>query len=124
MLSAFNTVPRRAIAGCTRVKAGFNAISESDLRSNLTSLLAMVSQVACPCNRVTMLPRMGRLEFTKAGLRPAANDASGKPSFLQSVPLDRVQTRSLGNLAESLPQGQRAATMARTRGQLCIPRQR
>jgi hypothetical protein len=72
----------------SRLQTGFNAISESNLRSNLTFIAG--DGLA---GRMSLQPGDDAAaewvvsEFAKAGLRPAANDASGKPSFLQAVPL-------------------------------------
>jgi Peptidase family M28/PA domain len=71
-----------------RLQTGFNAISESNLRSNLTFIAG--DGLA---GRMSLQPGDDAAaewvvsEFAKAGLKPAATDASGKPSFLQSVPL-------------------------------------
>src|SRR5246127_1030964 len=71
-----------------RLQPGFNAIRESDLRSNLTFIAG--DGLA---GRMSLQPgddaaaEWAVSEFAKAGLQPAATDASGKPSFLQAVPL-------------------------------------
>jgi hypothetical protein len=71
-----------------RLQAGFNAIREGDLRSNLTFIAG--DGLA---GRMSLQPGDDAAaewvvsEFAKAGLQPAATDASGKPSFLQAVPL-------------------------------------
>jgi hypothetical protein len=71
-----------------RLQPGFHAIRESDLRSNLTFLAG--DGLA---GRMSLQPGDDAAaewvvsEFAKAGLQPAAADASGKPSFLQAVPL-------------------------------------
>jgi hypothetical protein len=70
------------------LQTGFNAIRESDLRSNLTFIAG--DGLA---GRMSLQPGDDAAaewvvsEFAKAGLQPAATDASGKPSFLQPVPL-------------------------------------
>jgi len=72
----------------TGLQPGFNAIRESDLRSNLTFIAG--DGLA---GRMSLQPGDDAAaewvvsEFAKAGLQPAATDSSGKPSFLQSVPL-------------------------------------
>jgi hypothetical protein len=71
-----------------RLQIGFNAIRESDLRSNLTFIAGDGLE-----GRMSLQPgddaaaEWVASEFSKAGLQPAATDASGKPSFLESVPL-------------------------------------
>src|SRR5882757_10293513 len=71
-----------------RLQTGFNAIQEGDLRSNLTFIAG--DGLA---GRMSLQPgddaaaEWVAAEFAKAGLEPAATDASGKPSFLQAVPL-------------------------------------
>src|SRR5882757_6377998 len=72
----------------TRLQAGFNAIQESDLRTNLTFIAGDGLQ-----GRMSLQPgddasaEWVASEFAKAGLHPIANDAAGKPCFLQAVPL-------------------------------------
>ena len=71
-----------------RVQAGFNSIREADLRANLTFLAGDGLQ-----GRMSLQPgddaaaEWVAAEFAKAGLKPAAIDTSGKPSFMQAVPL-------------------------------------
>jgi hypothetical protein len=71
-----------------RLKTGFNAIRESDLRSNLTFIAGDGLE-----GRMSLQPgdeaaaEWVASEFAKLGLQPVATDASGKPSFLQPVPL-------------------------------------
>jgi hypothetical protein len=71
-----------------RLQTGFNAIRESELRANLTFIAGDGLQ-----GRMSLQPgddaaaEWVAAEFAKAGLQPAATDASGKPSFLQAVPL-------------------------------------
>jgi len=51
-----------------------------------------------------MLPPSGvAAEFAKAGLQPAATDASGKLSFLQAVPLIEYKPDPSATSLESLP---------------------
>jgi hypothetical protein len=72
----------------SRLQSGFNAIRESDLRANLTFIAGDGLE-----GRMSLQPgddaaaEWVAAEFAKAGLKPAATDASGKPSFLQPVPL-------------------------------------
>src|SRR5882757_8162766 len=72
----------------TRLQAGFNAIEESDLRANLTFVAGDGLQ-----GRMSLQPgddasaEWVASEFAKAGLKPAATDATGKPSFMQALPL-------------------------------------
>jgi Peptidase family M28/PA domain len=71
-----------------RLQKGFNAIEEHDLRSNLTFIAGDGLE-----GRMSLQPgddaaaEWVTSEFAKAGLEPAAAEASGKPSFLQAVPL-------------------------------------
>jgi hypothetical protein len=71
-----------------RLQTGFNAIEERDLRSNLTFIAGDGLE-----GRMSLQPgddaaaEWVASEFAKAGLEPAATDASQKPSFLQAVPL-------------------------------------
>jgi hypothetical protein len=72
----------------SRVGTGLNAIRESELRANLTFLAG--DGLA---GRMSLQPGDDAAaewvvsEFANAGLRPAAIDAAGKPSFLQAVSL-------------------------------------
>src|ERR1700761_2574391 len=69
-------------------RAGFQAIRESDLRADLTFLASDATQ-----GRMSLQPgdevaaQWVAAEFTKAGLAPAAQDAGGRASFFQDVPL-------------------------------------
>jgi PA domain len=71
-----------------RLQKGFNAIEEHDLRSNLTFIAGNGLE-----GRMSLQPgddaaaEWVASEFAKAGLEPAAAEDSGKPSFLQAVPL-------------------------------------
>ena len=88
LLSAFCTTLVAQPPISARLQTGFNAIRESDLRSNLTFIAG--DGLA---GRMSLQPGDDAAaewvvsEFAKAGLHPAATDASGKPSFLQPVPL-------------------------------------
>src|SRR5258707_557315 len=88
VLSAFSSALAAQLPVAPRLQTGFNAIRESDLRSNLTFIAG--DGLA---GRMSLQPGDDAAaewvvsEFTKAGLQPAAADASGKPSFLQAVPL-------------------------------------
>jgi hypothetical protein len=71
-----------------RLQKGFNAIEQHDLRSNLTFIAGDGLD-----GRMSLQPGDNAAaewvasEFAKARLFSAASDASGKPSFLQAVPL-------------------------------------
>ncbi len=71
-----------------RLRAGFDAIRERDLRANLNFIAGDGLQ-----GRMSLEPgddaaaEWVAAEFAKAGLQPAAKDASGKSSYLQPVPL-------------------------------------
>ena len=88
LLSAFCTTLVAQPPISARLQTGFNAIRESDLRSNLTFIAG--DGLA---GRMSLQPGDDAAaewvvsEFAKAGLQPAATDAPGKPSFLQPVPL-------------------------------------
>jgi hypothetical protein len=88
LLSAFSTALVAQLPVAPRLQTGFNAIHESDLRSNLTFIAGDGLE-----GRMSLQPGDDAAaewvvsEFAKAGLQPAATDASGKLSFLQAVPL-------------------------------------
>src|SRR5882757_4189761 len=88
LFSAFSTALVAQSPIASRLQTGFNAIQEGDLRSNLTFIAG--DGLA---GRMSLQPGDDAAaewvvsEFAKAGLQPAATDASGKPSFLQAVPL-------------------------------------
>lgn len=88
LLSAFSIPLTAQLPIAPRLQAGFSAIRESDLRSNLTFVAG--DGLA---GRMSLQPGDDAAaewvvsEFAKAGLQPAATDASGKPSFLQAVSL-------------------------------------
>src|ERR1700750_3189092 len=88
LFSAFCTTLVAQPPVALRLQTGFNAISESNLRSNLTFIAG--DGLA---GRMSLQPgdeaaaEWVASEFAKLGLQPAATDASGKPSFLQPVPL-------------------------------------
>jgi hypothetical protein len=88
LLPIFSTTVIAQPPVAPRLQPGFNAIRESDLRSNLTFIAG--DGLA---GRMSLQPGDDAAaewvvsEFAKAGLQPAAFDASGKPSFLQAVPL-------------------------------------
>ena len=71
-----------------RLRTGFDAIRESDLRANLNFIAGDGLQ-----GRMSLTPgddaaaEWVEAEFAKAGLQPLATDAAGKPSFLSAVPL-------------------------------------
>ncbi len=72
----------------SRTKTGLEAIQQSRMRANLTFIAGDGLQ-----GRMSLQPgdqaaaEWVAAEFAEAGLQPAAVDASGKPSFLQAVPL-------------------------------------
>jgi hypothetical protein len=88
LLSAFSTALLAQTPVSPRLQTGFNAIRESELRANLTFIAGDGLQ-----GRMSLQPgddaaaEWVAAEFAKTGLQPAATDASGKPSFLQAVPL-------------------------------------
>ena len=88
LLSAISTALIAQTPVAPRLQPGFNAIRQSDLRSNLTFIAGDGLE-----GRMSLQPgddaaaEWVASEFAKAGLEPAATDASGKPSFLQPVPL-------------------------------------
>ena len=88
VFSIFSGTLIAQVAVAPRVQTGFSAIRESDLRSNLTFIAG--DGLA---GRMSLQPGDDAAaewvvsEFAKAGLLPAATDASGRPSFLQAVPL-------------------------------------
>ena len=69
-------------------RPGFDRIREGDLRADLGFIASDATQ-----GRMSLQPGDEAIiqwiaaEFTKAGLKPAATDAKGAPSFLQAVPL-------------------------------------
>jgi hypothetical protein len=78
--------PQQDVA--SRLRTGFDAIRETDLRANLTFIAGDGLE-----GRMSLQPgddaaaEWVASEFAKAGLQPAAKNASGAPSFLQPVPL-------------------------------------
>jgi hypothetical protein len=88
LLAAFSTALIAQSPVAPRLQTGFNAIRASDLRSNLTFVAGDGLE-----GRMSLQPgdeaaaEWVAAEFAKAGLEPAATDASGKLSFLQAVPL-------------------------------------
>ena len=96
-LLLFSLVPHTATSQSTsteaakipaRVRTGFEAIRESDLRADL----AFIASDGL-AGRMSLQPGDDAAaawvasEFAKAGLTPAATDAAGKPSFLQPIQL-------------------------------------
>lgn len=82
----------------TAQKAGFDQIREADLRADLTFIASDALQ-----GRMSLQPgddaavQWIAAEFAKAGLQPAATDANGKPSYLQSVPLIEYRANPAAN---------------------------
>lgn len=70
------------------VAAALGAISETELRADLTFLAsdALLGRMSLQTGDDTAIAWIVS-EFTKAGLQPAASDAAGRPSYLQQVPL-------------------------------------
>jgi len=72
----------------SREQAGLAQIREADLRADLGFIASDALQ-----GRLSLQPgddvavQWIAAEFAKAGLKPAATDAQGKPSFLQTVPM-------------------------------------
>jgi Zn-dependent M28 family amino/carboxypeptidase len=77
---------------------GFDRIREADLRADLTFIASDALQ-----GRMSLQPgddaavQWIAAEFAKAGLQPAATDAKGAPSFLQSVPLIEYRSNPAAN---------------------------
>lgn len=80
------------------LQKGFNAITENDLQQDLSYVASDALE-----GRMSMQPgdeaavKWIAAQFAKAKLTPAATDAHGQPSFMQTVPLveyrpDRTQT--------------------------------
>src|SRR6266702_4771777 len=88
LLSSVSTAAFAQQPVAPRLQTGFNAIREGDLRSNLTFIAGDGLE-----GRMSLQPgddaaaEWVASEFAKAGLEPAAAEASGKPSFLEPVPL-------------------------------------
>ncbi|HET6554498.1 MAG TPA: M20/M25/M40 family metallo-hydrolase [Dyella sp.] len=80
-LSAFAATPSREQAGLAQIR-------EADLRADIGFLASDPLE-----GRLSLQPgddvavQWIASEFAKAGLKPAATDAQGKPTFLQAVPL-------------------------------------
>lgn len=80
-------------------KPGFDRIHEADLRADLGFLASDGLE-----GRMSLAPgddasvQWIAAEFAKAGLVPAARDADGKPSYLQSVPLVEYRPNSAANV--------------------------
>ncbi|PTR13293.1 MULTISPECIES: M20/M25/M40 family metallo-hydrolase [unclassified Novosphingobium] len=78
--------------------AGFDRIREGDLRADLGLVASDALQ-----GRMSLQPgddatvQWVAAEFAKAGLEPAAQDAAGAPSFLQSVPLVEYRPNAAAN---------------------------
>src|SRR5260370_17432839 len=87
LLSTFSTALLAQLPVAPRLQTGFDAIHESELRSDLTFIAG--DGLA---GRMSLQPGDDAAaewvvsKFAKSGLQPAATHASGKPSFLQSVP--------------------------------------
>jgi hypothetical protein len=92
-LSVLGTASLAQLPVAPRVQAGFNAIREGDLRANLTFLAGdgLAGRMSLQPGDQAAVEWVVS-EFAKAGLQPAATDGSGKPSFLQAVPLIEYKT--------------------------------
>ena len=83
----------------SRVRPGFDAVREDDLRKNLTFISGDRFE-----GRMSLQPgddaaaKWIAEEFAKAGLKPVAKDAAGKASFLQPVPLIEYKPDSSATL--------------------------
>jgi hypothetical protein len=78
--------------------AGYERIREADLRAELTFVASDALQ-----GRMSLQPgddaavQWIAAEFAKAGLQPAATDAKGRPSYLQTVPLIEYRSNPAAN---------------------------
>jgi len=78
--------------------AGYERIREADLRAELTFVASDALQ-----GRMSLQPgddaavQWIAAEFAKAGLQPAATDAKGQPSYLQTVPLIEYRSNPAAN---------------------------
>ncbi|MFM9935428.1 MAG: M28 family peptidase [Novosphingobium sp.] len=78
--------------------AGYDRIREADLRADLTFIASDALQ-----GRMSLQPgddasvEWIAAEFAKAGLKPAATDTKGQPSYLQSVPLIEYRANPAAN---------------------------
>src|SRR5450432_1827705 len=88
IVCALGTTLAAQLPVAPRLQKGFNAIEERDLRSNLTFIAGdgLEGRMSLQPGDDAAVEWVGS-EFAKAGLEPAATDASGKPSFLQGVTL-------------------------------------
>jgi hypothetical protein len=94
-------------------KPGYDSIREADLRADLGFIASGALQ-----GRMSLQPgdaasiEWVAAEFAKAGLKPAATDAKGKPTYLQPVPLIEYQSDSANNFIQ-LTAGQTVQTWRR-----------
>jgi Peptidase family M28/PA domain len=77
---------------------GFDRIREADLRADLTFIAsdALLGRMSLQPGDDAAVQWIAA-EFAKAGLQPAATDATGKPSFFQSVPLIEYRPNPAAN---------------------------
>lgn len=77
---------------------GFDRIREADLRADLTFIAsdALLGRMSLQPGDDAAVQWIAA-EFAKAGLQPAATDAKGAPSFLQSVPLIEYRSNPAAN---------------------------
>jgi Zn-dependent M28 family amino/carboxypeptidase len=77
---------------------GYERIREVDLRADLTFIAsdALLGRMSLQPGDDASVEWIAA-EFAKAGLKPAATDAKGQPSFLQRVPLIEYRANSAAN---------------------------
>ena len=77
---------------------GFDMVREADLRADLTFIAsdALLGRMSLQPGDDAAVQWIAA-EFAKAGLQPAAIDANGRPSYLQSVPLIEYRPNSAAN---------------------------
>ena len=77
---------------------GYERIREVDLRADLTFIAsdALLGRMSLQPGDDASVEWIAA-EFAKAGLKPAATDAKGQPSFLQRVPLIEYRAKSAAN---------------------------
>ncbi len=77
---------------------GYDRIHETDLRADLTFIAsdALLGRMSLQPGDDASVEWIAA-EFAKAGLKPAATDAKGQPSYLQSVPLIEYRSNPAAN---------------------------
>ena len=88
---AFSVVSNGQIPVPREVAKGYATLQEPALRSDLAyvSSDALAGRMSLQPGDETAVQWIAQ-QFAKAGLRPAATDANGKPSFLQAITLVAV----------------------------------